>query len=519
MIKYKSILFSAVALCAGFLMTACDDDDTKIENVVTAPLTELIVPTDGQDISFDVNASVRPTVSADADWIIINEIIAKGDGTYTINGEIAANKDKDGNLLEPRSATIAISAFNAASFIYVSQDGKVDYNLNYGSLGMVSSAQELAVKMGTGVNIGNTLESANVDDKGVVSDAKETLWGNPEINQAYIAGIKKAGFSSVRIPCSWVVHYVKVKDVMGNDSVTTTIDPEWIARVKEVVSYCIDNDLYVVLNDHYDGNWIEGSMDDGYHSSKGEQLKDVWTQIANEFNDFDEHLLFAGLNEPAVGEGKSHAFAALTRYEQDFIDAVRATGGNNATRTLIVQGPSTNIDLACSDDYVLPVDNVADRLMAEVHFYDPYQFCLMDEDADWGKIWYYYGSANHVTGAESIRNNGSFGNEQYIADQFKKLSDKFTSKGVPVILGEYGAQNKTAALDQAKQVASRAYWHEIVNKEAVANGCVPFLWECGESGAGEAFSMCDFNRATGAVKNPQVVEAILRGYNAGLQAK
>ena len=220
-----------------------------------------------------------------------------------------------------------------------------------------------------------------------------------------------------------------------------------------------------------------------------------------------------------MGEGKSHAFAALTRYEQDFIDAVRATGGNNATRTLIVQGPSTNIDLACSDDYVLPVDNVADRLMAEVHFYDPYQFCLMDEDADWGKIWYYYGSANHVTGAESVRNNGSFGNEQYIADQFKKLSDKFTSKGVPVILGEYGAQNKTAALDQAKQVASRAYWHEIVNKEAVANGCVPFLWECGESGAGEAFSMCDFNRATGAVKNPQVVEAILRGYNAGLQAK
>lgn len=517
--KYRSMLFVAAAICAGFMMTACDDDDTTIENVVTAPLTEMTMPSAGQDFSFDVVASRRPTVSVDADWVTINETVAKAGGVYTISGTVKENFDADGNLQAARQATIAISAFNAARFVFVNQEGTgAAYEINYGNLGMTSSAQELALKMGTGVNIGNTMESANAEN-GVVSSAGETTWGNPAITQAYIAGIKSAGFSSVRIPCSWVAHYTKVSDVMGNDSVTTTIDPAWIARVKEVVSYCIDNDLYVVLNDHYDANWIENSMADGYHTSKAQQLKDVWTVIADEFNQFDEHLLFAGLNEPAVSEGASHAFDALTRYEQDFIDAVRATGGNNATRTLIVQGPSTNIDLTCSDSYVLPVDNVADRLMVEVHFYDPYQFCLMTDDADWGKVWYYYGSQNHVTGTESIRNNGSYGDEQFVAAQFKKLGDKFSSNGIPVILGEYGAQHKTAALDQAKQVASRAYWHEIVNKEAAANGCVPFLWECGESGDGEAFSMCDFNRTTGAVKNPQVVEAILRGYNAGLSSK
>lgn len=506
--KHKSILLAAAILVAGGVFTSCDDDNTVIENIVETPVTELAVPSAGQEFSFEIKASKRPSVTADVDWVTFNEIIAGSDGNYTVSGKISANTDADGNVLAPRSGIITISAFNAARRVYVNQEGSSEsYTINYGNLGMVSTAGELVLKMGAGVNIGNTMECANTNSDGSISGAGETLWGNPVINRAYISAIKAAGFSSVRIPCSWVAHY----------SDGTTIDATWINRVKEVVSYCIDNDLYVVLNDHYDANWIENSMAEGYHTSKGEQLKDLWTQIANEFNQFDEHLLFAGLNEPAVEDNQPHAFEALTRYEQDFIDAVRATGGNNASRTLIVQGPSTNIDRTCSGSYTLPVDNVADRLMLEVHFYDPYQFCLMTEDANWGKVWYYYGSQNHVSGEEAIRNNGSYGNEQYIADQMKKLGDKFTSQGVPVIIGEYGANNKTDALDQEKQVASRAYWHEIVNREAAKNGCATFLWECGESGQGEPFSMCDFNRYTGEIKNQKVVDAILKGYADGLK--
>ncbi len=496
--KFKSLFIAAAALSLGYTMTACDDDDTTVVNEISVPVTELAVPVAGQDWTFDVTASVRPTVSADVAWIEVADPIAVGNGAYTLNFKILPNQDNDGNVLAPRSGVISIGAFNAAKIITVTQEGSVDYNLNYGDLGMVSSAKEIAKKMGVAVNIGNTLECANVSN-GAVSGAGETLWGNPAVNQQYIAGLKALGFKAVRVPCSWVAHYAKVKDVMGNDSLTTTIDPAWIARVKEVVSYCIDNDLYVVLNDHYDTDWIENSLGMGYHTSLANQLADLWTQIANEFNAFDEHLLFAGLNEPGNGLGDlpSHAIEALTRYEQTFIDAVRATGGNNATRTLVVQAPKTNIDLAVSD-YVMPRDAVADRLMVEVHFYDPYQFTLMEEDAYWGNTWWYYGAQNHVAG--SAHNNGEYGNEAYIAAQFKKMHDTFVANGFPVIVGEYGTMIRGNVDDAAKHQASRGYWNEVVTREARKNGCIPFYWETGG----------DIDRTNGSAINAEAINGIMR---------
>ncbi|MDE6458030.1 MAG: cellulase family glycosylhydrolase, partial [Muribaculum sp.] len=383
MIKFKSFLLAASAVALGFTMGACDDDDTTVVNEVVVPSTEVNVPVAGQTLNFDVTASVRPTVSADASWITVGEVVAAENNTYKLSFVVEPNEDADGNPQAPRSATIAVSAFNSAAFIAVKQEGVItDYDINYGDLPMESTAAQIAAKMGVAVNIGNTLEAPD----------GETSWSNPQVSQTYVAGLKAMGFDAVRIPCAWVCHYAKEKDVMGNDSVTTTIDPAWMARVKQVVSYCIDNDLYVVLNDHWDNGWIENRLEEGYHSSLAEQLADLWTQIATEFNAFDEHLVFAGLNEPGMnGEITASALDALTKYEQAFIDAVRATGGNNATRTLVVQGPLTNIDATVDASYVMPVDAVADRLMVEVHFYDPYQFALMEEDADWGKTWWYYG--------------------------------------------------------------------------------------------------------------------------------
>lgn len=514
--KFKSILLAASAVILGFSMGACDDDDTTVVNEVVVPATGLNVPVAGQEWSFDVTSSVRPTVSADAPWIIIADPVAAENNVYKLNFTIEPNTDKDGNVLAPRTATIAVSAFNAAKFITVTQEGKLDYNLNYGDLPMQSSAAEIAAKMGVAVNLGNSLESVNIDEKtGEITFAGETAWGNPIVNQAYIAGIKAMGFDAVRIPCAWYAHYEKVKDVMGNDSVTTTIDPAWMARVKEVVSYCIDNDLYVVLNDHYDVGWIEDRFEEGYRSSLAEQLADMWTQIATEFNPFDEHLVFAGLNEPGMnGTMTPVALEALTKYEQVFIDAVRATGGNNATRTLVVQGPQTNIDATVDASYVMPVDPVADRLMVEIHFYDPYQFCLMEEDADWGKTWWYYGADNHVAGSD--HNNGSYGDEAYIAGQFKKMHDKFVANGIPVIVGEYGPMIRTAdkyknkntypGIDDAKHAASRAYWNEVVTRAALQNGCVPFYWEIGgDEGHG------DINRYNGQPINAYAIDGIMRG--------
>lgn len=489
--NFKSIIFAAAALSLGFAMTACDDDDTTVVNEVAVPVTELAVPVAGQDWSVDITASVRPTVSADASWIVVGSPVAGENNTYKLNFTIEPNEDANGNAQAPRSATIAISAFNSARYIKVSQEGVAnDYNINYGDLPMQSSAAEIAAKMGVGVNIGNTLEATG----------GENAWGNPNINSQYIAGLKALGFSSVRIPCNWVNHYAVEKDIMGNDSVTTTIDPNWIACVKEVVSYCVDNDMYAVLNDHWDTGWIENTIETGYHSSLAEQLADLWTQIGDAFNAFDEHLVFAGMNEPGTDGQITPGLEAITKYEQAFINAVRATGGNNATRTLVVQGPQTNIDASCADSYVLPVDPVADRLMFEVHFYDPYQFTIMDKDADWGKIWWYWGDANLVAGSD--RNSGEYGNEAYVAAQFKKVHDKFVANGIPVIVGEYATSIRTdEGIDKAKHEASRAYWNEVVTREALKNGCVPFYWETGG----------DINRTNGTAINAYAIDGIMRG--------
>lgn len=507
--KFKSLFLAMTVAAFGSAFIACDDDDTTYDVAeLNVPVSELAVPVAGMSWNVDVTASVAPTVTVDASWIAVKEATSLGSNKYTLNFDIEANEE-DGNVGTPRTATITIGAFDQAAYIVVNQDGAAvtedNYTINYGDQGFNSTAQELAKKMGTGVNIGNTFECANLNSDGSVSSASETLWGNPSVVPAYIAGLKAAGFKSVRIPTAWYAH-------MDKDG---KIDAEWMAKVKRAVSYCFDNDLYVVLNDHYDAGWLEPTMGQGYRTSRAAILKNIWTQVAEEFAGFDERLLFAGLNEPNCGSGNfaAHSYAALTRYEQDFIDAVRATGGNNGSRILVVQGPNTDIDLSTNGSYTMPVDAVADRLMFEVHFYGPYQYSLMTEDANWSPVWWYYGTENHVAGSTHNSQSG-YGDDQWIAGQFKKMYDSYGSKGIPVILGEYGANTKNMADDIAKMQAGRAYWHEVVNREAVKNGCIPFLWEVGECGKNDNFNMADIDRNSGSVRSPYLIEGIMKGYNA-----
>lgn len=152
-------------------------------------------------------------------------------------------------------------------------------------------------------------------------------------------------------------------------------------RVKEVVDYCIKDGLYVIINQHWDGGWIEhnGMTANADIKTTKAQLTKIWTQIADNFKTYDEHLLFAGMNEPGVGAGEGDIIGVadmsnrIAEYEQTFIEAVRATGGNNAKRVLIVQGPNTDIDKFVANNYMSKIhDSATDRLMVEVHFYDPY---------------------------------------------------------------------------------------------------------------------------------------------------
>ena len=364
------------------------------------------------------------------------------------------------------------------------------------------TAMEMAADMYPGWNLGNTLEPGPCD---WISDPIkwETAWQGSKTTQAIIDFVKAQGFRSIRIPCSWYVH----SDANYN------IDTKWLDRVQEVVDYCIKDSLYVILNDHYDNGWIESSFANRTESSVKKNcfiLGMLWKQIANRFRDYDHHLLFAGMNEPdAAGsdsQDKEGDIETLIRYQQAFVNAVRQTGGNNATRVLVVQAPSTSIELAYDYD-VMPQDAVPDAMMLEVHYYGPYNFTMMTKDESWGKQAYYWGAGNHVSGSQ---HNVTWGEEDDMQRQLLKMRSKYTSKGIPVIIGEFGALWRTMpeGENQEKHDASIYSWYYSLCRYAIHSGVVPFVWD---TNACKRPSMDVLNRKTLAVFNQLALDGIIKG--------
>jgi endoglucanase len=348
------------------------------------------------------------------------------------------------------------------------------------------TAKELAHYMAPGWNLGNTMEANNTTSLGSVMSNElscETAWQGTVTTQSIIDYVKSQGYKSVRIPCSWYNgHY---------DSTTGKISSTWMARVKEIVDYCINDGLYVELNDHYDGGWLESSFSDVSDekvAANSEILKSIWTQIAEEFKNYDEHLLFGGANEPNAKT--SAQVSALLKYHKVFIDAVRATGGNNAKRVLVIQGPTTDIDATVSlfpapSDATFPSDAATNRLMIEVHFYSPWNFCGLNtdngsspSDGNWNYIWYYWGTDNLYAGSK--RNSASSTMESFVETQMEKMKTRYVDAGVPVILGEYGANWRTISTrgqSQAKHNSSVQTWYQVSTCDAMQNGMIPFPWD------------------------------------------
>jgi endoglucanase len=350
------------------------------------------------------------------------------------------------------------------------------------------TAQKIAGKMTVGWNLGNTLEAIG----------GEAAWGGGHTSQQLIDSVKGAGFNTVRLPVSWFIH---------SDTVTSVIDKEWIARVKEIVDYCIKDDMYVIINMHWDKGWLENRVNKANQDIVNKRQRAYWTQIANYFKGYDEHLLFAGANEPNAHD--SIQMSVLLTYHQTFIDAVRATGGNNSSRTLIFQGPSTDVDDTYKLMKTMPKDKMAGRLMAEVHYYTPYQFCLMEKDANWGKKFYYWGKDNH-SATDSIR-NASWGEEKDVDKNFEKMKAQFVDKGIPVIIGEFGAGKRRLSppSDQALNNASVESYYKYVVKSTVSKGLIPICWDV---------PGWLFNRNTGAILDRGIINAINQGFKDASKA-
>ena len=341
------------------------------------------------------------------------------------------------------------------------------------------TAQQLANKMEIGWNLGNMLEATWVPRNSFA-----------ETTQRTIDSVKAAGFNTVRIPVAWFFH---------SDTITSKIDPTWLAHVKETVDYCIKDSMYVIINAHWDLGWLENRINQANKVQVNKRQLAYWTQIANYFKDYDEHLLFAGANEPNAED--STAMSILLSYHQTFINAVRATGGNNSSRTLIIQGPSTNIDKTNTLMNTMPFDRIANRLMVEVHYYTSWNFCGLNDDASWGKMFYYWGKGNHST--TDVTRNATWGEESEMDNGLELMKTKFVDKGIPVIIGEYGAFRRKLRppSDQALHNASIKSFYRYFVKSAKSRGIITYCWDTGGI----------INFTTGKTNDKDVLNAIQQG--------
>ena len=336
------------------------------------------------------------------------------------------------------------------------------------------TAPQMAARMGAGWNLGNSLEAIG----------GETAWGNPPATRALFDAVKAAGFRSVRIPLAWK-QYADADD---------RISAAWMARVTRVVDDARAAGLVVIINIHWDGGWMQPTT--ARQAAVTARLAKYWTQIANNFKGYDDQLLFAGTNEVMVeGDYKAptaEVAAVQNGFNQTFVDAVRATGGNNAARFLVVQGFNTNIDYTVANAR-MPTDTVPGRLMMEVHYYDPYDFTLNAGSAIW----------QWGAGATDPKASEPWADEAHVDAQFEKMKTRFVDRGIPVILGEFGAISRT---EIPGAEAYRIRWNRYVARSAFMHGAVPIYWDPGSTG-NHATGL--FDRKTGAQVYPALVSALV----------
>ena len=316
------------------------------------------------------------------------------------------------------------------------------------------TAQELVVDMGFGWNLGNTLDvcQADRDGDGVVNEhvdegekVDETLWGNPPATKELFEALKESGIKSVRIPVTW-------RDHMDENY---KVDEEWMNRVEEVVGYAYDLDMYVILNIHHDGGgdpqfgaWISNAQDDKEETMK--KYVTLWEQICERFKNYSDLLVFESMNEVGFDRiSEDDAYALLNEFNQTFVDTVRASGGNNEKRHLLIAGYWTDIVKTCDGRYSMPADTIDDRLILSIHYYTPWEFCTTNINYTWG-------TTDEVNQMKNL---------------FGRLKETYVDKGVPVIIGEYGVGGN--------EFSSCIYFIENVCKLCHDYQMAPFFWDNG----------------------------------------
>ena len=365
--------------------------------------------------------------------------------------------------------------------------------------------QQITEAMGVGYNLGNSLEANSG------GTPNETAWGNPVLTKEFVLAAKAAGFQSIRIPVSYLS---KIDDNNGYK-----IDSAWLDHVQEVVDYCVQNNMYAIVNMHGDGyttvsgSWLLCASSD--QTKIKAKYKACWEQIADRFKNYDEHLIFESMNEEfdgTYGTPNKTAYNNINDYNQIFVDTVRQTGGNNDRRWLLIPGWNTNINYTADNyGFVLPTDQYLSsdiasgekRIMVSVHYYDPWDFCGTEsaDKTQWG---------SEATNQSKVP---TWGDESYMASQFKKMNDKFVSQGYGVIIGEFGAINK--ANYDSRNKACRADYYQKVCYYAKQYELVPVAWDNGFDGD---YGFCLINRYSCQVTHQDIIDAMMEIYRASSTA-
>ena len=340
------------------------------------------------------------------------------------------------------------------------------------------TSQQLVEDMTFGWNLGNTLDvcQADRDGDGKINEhveagekVDETLWGNPKATKDLFTSLKKNGVNAVRIPVTW-------RDHMDSDG---NIDREWMDRVQQVVDYAYSQGMYVIINVHHDGGGdpkfgagiIEESQKD--YNTFLKKYKNIWKQIAERFKNYSDYLIFESMNEVGFdtlyNKNKADAYNLINKINQDFVDIIRATGGNNAKRHLLIAGYYTDIERTCDSLYKMP-DDKAGRCILSVHYYTPWDFCTCDIKHTWG-------TNSEVRQMETL---------------IGKMKKNFVDKGIPVIIGEYAASGS--------DLSSCIFFIEKLNKLCSDYGIATFIWDSGSQ----------VNRKTYKWRTPQYLEALKR---------
>ena len=348
-----------------------------------------------------------------------------------------------------------------------------------------NEAMQFVRNMRVGWNLGNTFDA--IEDKWLPASRHmelESYWCGAKTTPEMIQLLKDSGFNTLRMPISWHNHVDE----------NFQINEHWMNRVQEVVDYAISRDMYVIINIHHDNDPKFYYPDEEHFEQSSRYINAIWSQVAARFADYDNHLIFESINEPRLSgtslewrvdknDPKSvEAMGCISKLNQVFVDTVRAAGGNNADRFLMVPGYSASPEGAMNEYNVLPTDTVENRIIVSVHAYTPYDFAL------------------NGAGTGEFEINSTFSRQ--IPLFLNNLYEHYVAKGIPVVVGEFGARDKGGNLQARVHFASYYVFH------ATNRGIICCWWDNhGFQGDGELFGLMD--RKTATWKYPEIVEAML----------